>query len=145
MLVSKLHKVFAIVAFATIVTFWTSTLIVELFFNYPSIALVKSLIVYPGLFILIPSIIITAITGNIIAKKSKKTELVKVKKRRMPIIAFNGIVILIPCAIYLNILASTGTFDTIFYSVQGLELIAGAINITLMFLNIKDTQNSKYA
>ena len=61
----------------------------------------------------------------------------------MPIIAFNGIAILIPCAIYLNILASNGTFDTVFYSIQILELLAGAINMTLMFLNIRDSKKAK--
>ena len=143
MFVFKAHKIFAIVAFLTIATFWTSTLIVELFFDYESVAFIKSLIVFPGLFILVTSIAITAITGNIIAKKSKKEELVKVKKKRMPIIAFNGIVILIPCAIYLNILASSGAFDSVFYFVQVLELLAGVTNLTLMFLNIRDSKNAK--
>lgn len=144
MLAYKAHKVFAIVAFVTIVIFWTSTLIVELFFDYKSITLIKSLIVFPGLFILVLTIAITGITGNIITKKSNKEELIKVKKKRMPIIAFNGVVILIPCAIYLNILASNGTFNSIFYSVQVLELLAGATNITLMFLNIRDSKKIKW-
>lgn len=143
MLAFKAHKIFAIVALTTISTFWISTLIVELFFDYEAIAFVKSLVVFPGLFILVPAIAITTITGNIITKKSKKEELIKVKKKRMPIIAFNGIIILIPCAIYLNVLASSGIFDTIFYGVQGLELLAGAINITLMFLNIRDSKSIK--
>ncbi|WP_072680927.1 hypothetical protein [Arcobacter sp. LA11] len=138
----KLHKVFAFISFLSITLFFTSTLIVELFFGFEQIAFVKDKIVCPGLFILVPSIIITAISGNIIAKKSKKVELIKVKKKRMPIIAFNGVVILIPCAIYLNILASSGTFDTVFYSVQLLELFAGATNMTLMFMNIRDSRKA---
>lgn len=142
MLVFKAHKIFAIIAFVTIATFWVSTLIIELFFDYHTVAFLKSLIVFPGLFILIISIAITAITGNIITKKSKKEELIAVKKKRMPIIAINGILILIPCAIYLNILASSATFDSVFYSVQAIELLAGATNIILMFLNIRDSKNS---
>lgn len=143
MLVYKAHKVFAMVAFATIVTFWTSTIIVELFFDYESITSIKSLIVYPGLFILIPSIIITAITGNIIAKKSKKEVLIAKKKKRMPFIAILGAAVLLPAAIYLDILASQQLFDTNFYIIQALELTAGATNITLMFLNIRDSKNIK--
>jgi len=139
----KLHKIFSMLAFMTIVIFWTSTLIVELFFSYDAIAIVKSLIVFPGLFILIPSIIATAVTGNVIAKKSEKKELVDKKKKRMPIIALMGAVVLLPAAIYLNMLASQQLFDTQFYIVQVLELIAGAINITLMSLNIKDSINIK--
>ncbi len=138
----KLHRVFAFLSFFIIVLFFSSTLVVEFFFGFEEIAFIKNKIVCPGLFILIPSIAITAITGNIIARKSKKLELINVKKRRMPFIAFNGIAILIPCAIYLNILASNGIFDRSFYLVQGLELIVGAINLVLMFKNIRDSKKS---
>lgn len=141
MLAYKAHKIFAMVAFATIATFWTSTVIVELLFDYEAIAFVKSLIVCPGLFILIPSIIITAITGNVIAKKSKKEELIAKKKKRMPFIAILGAFVLLPSAIYLDMLASQQIFETEFYIVQGLELMAGATNIILMFLNIRDSKN----
>jgi hypothetical protein len=34
--------------------------------------------------------------------------------------------------------AAAGRFDTTFYLLQGVELIAGAINIGLMGLNIRD-------
>ena len=44
----------------------------------------------------------------------------------------------IPCAVFLNRWASAGTFDSTFYLVQGLELLAGAVNLTLMGLNIRD-------
>ena len=56
----------------------------------------------------------------------------------MLFIAGNGVLILIPAALYLSALASRGEFDGIFYSVQAIELIAGAINLTLMSLNIRD-------
>jgi len=56
----------------------------------------------------------------------------------MPFIAANGLLILVPAALYLESKASSGTFDTGFYMVQGLELIAGAVNIVLMGLNIRD-------
>lgn len=56
----------------------------------------------------------------------------------MPFIGANGLLILIPAAIYLEHLATAGTFDTKFYVVQGLELLAGGINIALMSMNIRD-------
>lgn len=138
-MIFKLNKFFATIAFLSIATFFTSTLIVELFYNHETIALVKSLIVCPGLFILVPSIAITAISGNKIAKINPISKVVKAQKRRMPIIALNGTLILLPAAIYLNILASNGEFDTKFYIIQAFELFAGATNLTLMFLNIRDS------
>jgi len=56
----------------------------------------------------------------------------------MPFIVANGILILIPAAIILDHWASAGTFDTAFYLVQGVELLAGSVNLTLIGLNIRD-------
>lgn len=56
----------------------------------------------------------------------------------MPIIAANGLVVLIPAALYLATLASHHELGTVFYSVQAIELVAGAVNLTLMSLNIRD-------
>ena len=50
----------------------------------------------------------------------------------MPILAANGILILIPAAVFLSFKAQSGAFDTIFYAVQAVELIAGAANIVLL-------------
>lgn len=54
----------------------------------------------------------------------------------MPFIMANGVLILIPAALYLAVLASRGEFGTAFYGAQAIELFAGAINIGLMSLNI---------
>ena len=56
----------------------------------------------------------------------------------MPFIAANGLLVLVPCAIFLNRWAAAGTFDATFYVVQVIELIAGAINLTLSGLNMRD-------
>ena len=56
----------------------------------------------------------------------------------MPLIAANGLLVLVPCAIVLNRWAAAGAFDVMFYTVQALELLAGAVNLTLMGLNIRD-------
>jgi len=60
------------------------------------------------------------------------------KKKRMPVIALNGLLILLPAAFYLQSKAAVGDFDAQFYLVQALELVAGALNLTLMGFNIRD-------
>ncbi len=133
----KIHPVAATVATLCIATFFISTVIVELFGSYESIAVVKSLIVMPGLFILIPAIAITGASGFARAKGTK-SGIIGSKKKRMPFIAANGILILLPAAICLNQWAAIGAFDTKFYIVQAFELLAGAINLTLMSMNMRD-------
>lgn len=56
----------------------------------------------------------------------------------MPFIAGNGLLILIPAALYLATLASRGEFGGLFYAIQTIELVAGAVNLMLMSLNIRD-------
>ncbi|TDF41380.1 hypothetical protein EYS14_00520 [Alteromonadaceae bacterium M269] len=133
----KIHAIGAIITMLCIASFFTSTLIVELFGSKESVLTIKSLVVNPGLFILIPAIAAAGITGFILAKNRKGT-LVTNKKKRMPIIAANGLLVLTPCAIFLNQWAESGTFDTRFYLVQSLELLAGAVNLVLMRINLKD-------
>jgi hypothetical protein len=53
-------------------------------------------------------------------------------------VALNGALILIPCALFLAYKARAGEFDGAFASVQGLKLIAGATNIVLLGLNLRD-------
>lgn len=56
----------------------------------------------------------------------------------MPFIAGNGILILIPAALFLASKARAAEFDTTFYAVRTLELFAGATNIVLLGLNMRD-------
>ena len=131
------HRTAAIIATLCIGAFFISTIIAELFGNSAMVAIVKDLIVMPGLFILLPAIAITGATGFALAAQ-RKAGLIDKKKKRMPFIGANGILILLPAAIYLDHLASNGNFGMSFYWVQGLELIAGGINLTLISLNIRD-------
>lgn len=132
----KLHGIGGFLAFLFIATFWSSTVISELFFSHAAIASLKQTIVYAfGIFI--PLMIIVGVTGNQMGGKSKH-HLITAKRKRMPFIALNGLLILVPCAFFLNHRAGLGQFDVLFYSVQAVELIAGATNLTLMGLNIRD-------
>jgi hypothetical protein len=125
------------VATLTIATFFLGTIAVELFGSDGTVAAAKALIVMPGLFILVPAIAATGGSGLFLAK-SRQGRLVEAKKKRMPFIAANGLLVLVPCAIILNRWATAGVFDTLFYAVQSVELLAGAVNLTLMGLNIRD-------
>jgi hypothetical protein len=132
----QVHFFAGLLATLTIATFFLSTVIVELVGSHRAVAAVKALIVMPGLLILVPAIAATGGSGYYLSK-SRQGRLVE-NKKRMPFIAANGLVILIPCAIFLDLWAAAGTFDSTFYLVQGLELLAGAANLALMGLNIRD-------
>ncbi|WP_106419591.1 hypothetical protein [Salinicola tamaricis] len=132
-----LHRLAATLAIFCIATFFSSTILVELFGTPASIATVKSLIVWPGLWVLVPSIALTGGSGFALAK-SRSGKLVRRKTMRMPFIAINGLLVLIPCAVFLDRWASAGAFDTAFYLVQGAELLAGATNLVLMGMNMRD-------
>jgi len=131
------HFIAGLLATLTIATFFLSTIIVELFGSHEAVAVLKSFIVMPGLFILVPAIAATGGSG-VALSKSRQGRLVDAKKKRMPFIAANGLLVLLPSAIFLDRWAAAGAFDTTFYLVQGVELLAGAANLTLMGLNIRD-------
>lgn len=132
-----LHRFAAAIAIACMATFFSATVLVELFGSVESISMMKRLIVWPGLLILVPSIAFTGASGFALAR-GRSGALVSRKRKRMPFIGMNGIMILIPCAVLLNLWASAGVLDTRFYVVQAIELIAGAVNLTLMALNMRD-------
>ena len=133
----RVHFIAGLLAMLTIATFFVSTVIVELLGIHETVATVKALIVMPGLFILVPAIVATGGSGFFLSK-SRTGRLVETKKRRMPIIAAIGVLILIPCAIFLDRGASAGAFNPTFYWVQAAEFLAGAVNLSLMGLNIRD-------
>ena len=64
--------------------------------------------------------------------------LVGVKGGRMKIVAANGLLVLLPSAFVLASWANAGRFDGAFYALQGVELLAGAVNFTLLLLNMRD-------
>ncbi len=131
------HRIAGILAMLCISTFFVSTLAVELFGSHAAVAQAKSLIVMPGLWILVPAMAATGGSGMFLST-SRKGRLVEAKKRRMAFIAANGLLVLVPCAIVLDRWAAAGVFDTSFYAVQAIEVVAGAINLTLMGLNVRD-------
>ena len=83
------------------------------------------------------TVFVAGATGFRMARASQNPWILG-KKRRMRFIAANGLLILVPCAFFLASLASRGEFGSLFYTVQAVELIAGASNLALMSLNIRD-------
>ena len=132
----KVHPLAGMAAFLIILSFWVSTLVSELFAGYATIALVKSSILW-GMLALVPLLILTGVSGMKMGSR-RRDALALSKKKRMPFIALNGILILVPSAFFLAARAETGLFDVWFYSVQALELAAGAVNLILMGLNVRD-------
>ena len=130
------HAIAGILAFLMIASFWISTLVSEIFLSYQAIELVKLSILY-AMWILIPALMITGASGFFMAK-NRSSRLLTNKKYRMPIIALNGLLFLLPAAIYLHGKAVSMEFDAYFYGIQCLELIAGAINLVLITRNIRD-------
>ena len=133
---ARTHAVAGVIGFLTIAAFWTSTVTTELLGSEAAIASVKRAILW-GTIVLIPAMAIAGGTGMSLSK-TRTGRIVATKKKRMPFIALNGLMILVPAAFFLASKASVGEFDFYFYAVQILELAAGATNLSLMGLNIRD-------
>lgn len=133
----NLHPLAGGLALLLIASFFTASLLVEFFGNASQIASVKHLILY-GLILLIPALMATGLTGKTIARKTPVRGLLSRKAARMKWIAANGLLILFPSAFALDHLANQGMITPLFYAVQSVELLAGAANLTLLSLNLRD-------
>lgn len=130
------HPVAGTLALLTIATFWLSTVISESFASQAVVTSVKTAIPW-GLVLLVPALATAGGSGFALAK-GRRSALIEGKMKRMRIIAANGILILVPSALFLAFKARAGEFDTAFYATQALELIAGATNIALLSRNMLD-------
>jgi hypothetical protein len=135
-MIKIIHPMAGVLAILTIATFWLSTAIAELFGSQAVVTTVKTAIPL-GFVLLIPALAAAGGSGFVMAK-GRRTKLIDAKLKRMPIIAANGIFVLIPSALFLASKARAGEFDISFDAVQALELAAGAANITLLALNMRD-------
>lgn len=130
------HPVAGALALATIATFWLSTALSELFASQSVVVAVKTAIPW-GFLVLVPALAATRGSGFALAA-GRRAGLVGAKVRRMPWIAANGVLVLIPAALFLASKARAAEFDAVFYAVQALELVAGAANIAFLGLNMRD-------
>jgi hypothetical protein len=132
-----IHFAAALLATCTIAAFSAGTVLVELLGSPDAVAAAKSLIVLPGLAVLVPALAAAGATGFLLSR-AREGRLVDAKKRRMPLIGALGLLVLLPCALLLDAWAAQGRFDTWFYLVQALELAAGGVNLSLMALSVRD-------
>ena len=135
-MITRIHAIAGGIGFLTIMIFMLSTIISELFGSPETIASVKRAILW-GLCVMIPAMAVVGGSGFTLAR-DRSEDPVPAKKKRMPIIGANGLLVLVPLAFTLEARAAAGQFDTMFYVLQAVELIAGALNLTLMGLNIRD-------
>jgi hypothetical protein len=70
--------------------------------------------------------------------KTHKGALLDRKKKRMAVIGVNGLLVMIPAAIFLNGKSTAGEFDALFYAVQVVELVIGVVQLALMGMNFRD-------
>lgn len=131
-----IHAGAGAVAMLCILSFWTSTAISELFLAQEAVVGVKQSILQ-GMWLLIPAMAITGGSGFSLAG-GRSGRLIDAKKKRMPIIALNGLLVMVPSAFFLSHKATAGEFDGVFYAVQVVELVVGLLQLALMCLNFRD-------
>jgi hypothetical protein len=132
----RIHAMSGIAALALVATFMMATIVVEIVGDHSAIAAVKTAIVF-ALFALVPSVIIAGATGRSMAA-GRQAPVFRRKRRRAALIAMIGILVLVPCAVVLQIMAVDGHFGTTFATIQAVELTGGLINLTLLSLNARD-------
>jgi len=134
---SVIHASAGALALLTVATFWISTLISELFMGQEAVAAIKHAIAYFGL---IPLVILMAGTGGsgFVLARGRKGRLVEGKKKRMPKIGATGLLVMIPCALFLNSKAAAGEFDAMFYVIQVVELVVGVMQLTVLGRSFRD-------
>ncbi len=98
-MIKIIHPLAGMLAMLTIAVFWFSTVLAELFGTYTTIVLVNTMIPW-GFFVLIPALITVGGSGVYLAK-GRKSGVIGSKLKRMPFIAANGIIVLIPSALFL--------------------------------------------
>jgi hypothetical protein len=132
----RLHALAGAAALTIVAVFWTATVWSELSGDGAAIAAVKRSILW-GMLGLIPAMAATGASGFVLSR-GWHDPLVSRKLTRMKVAGANGILILAPCAFFLAARAGRGEFDTAFYAVQTVELIAGLGQLGLLLLNARD-------
>lgn len=122
-------------ALLTVLTFFTTTVITEIFGSVEQVAALKEKIFFalPLMLIAMP---LLGLSGKELAGKSQ-APLVQRKFKRMKLIALNGfLLIMLAASLYLT--SRDLRLDITFYLLQGAELLLGGANISLMILSVRD-------
>ncbi len=132
-MLKRLHATAGSLALLTLLSFWISTVVAEGFLSWPAVVAVKGAIV-EGLFVLVPTMILTGVTGAVLSRG--RSGLVAIKAKRMKILTANGVLVMIPAALFLNLKAAAGEMDGLFSLVQAIELAVGAVQVAFMSMNV---------
>lgn len=134
--VLRLHAASGALALAMILGFQAATILAETLGSPATIATVKQAIAW-SLLALIPALATAGITGRSLGRGWRQPA-VATKQKRMAFAAVNGLLILVPAALVLAWLSAQGDYGPLFTTVQVAELTAGAVNVILLGLNLRD-------
>ena len=133
--ITAAHAASGALALLTISAFWSSAIYAELALGHSGIAKVRIAIAY-ALPLLVALLATAGATGDRLAGRTK-APIVLAKLRRMKLAAANGLLVLVPSAVFPAVKARAEEFDGWFSTVQTVELVAGAANIALLALNMR--------
>ena len=120
---SRIHAIAGTLAFAIILSFLSASLLAECLGGPALIARVKETIAW-SLLALVPALAATGGTGFAMVGRPSRGVLLT-KFRRMQFVAANGMLVLVPSALFLAWKAGQGAFDAAFVAVQLAEFAAG--------------------
>jgi hypothetical protein len=132
----RTHLAAAVGALALITTFLVVTTVTELIGTAGDVHIVRQWIVF-GLPVLIGCLATAALSGSRLARNSRAA-VIRRKQRRMQIVAAAGILVLVPCALILDDLTASASAGGVVTALEIAEILAGALNLTLLALNFRD-------
>jgi hypothetical protein len=132
----RLHAVLALLSVLFISGFLIATVAGDLSGDVVAMTASKRVVAW----LLLPLVLCLAGTGGVGAflARGGGGGLIDVKKRRMRVIALNGVSVLAPLAIILWRLAEAHRFDSVYWVLQVVELLAGGVNLVLILMNVRD-------
>ena len=132
----RIHLAAAVGALALIATFLVSSAVTELTGSAGDVHSLRQRIVL-GLPLLIGCLAAAALTGRRLARNSRAA-VIRRKQRRMQVVAAIGIIMLVPCALILDARTAGASAGSVVIALEIAETLAGALNLTLLLLNVRD-------
>jgi hypothetical protein len=135
-LLARLHLSGAAGALAVITAFLAASAAIEPFGDAGELRDLRQGILV-ALPVLIACLATAALTGRRLAGRSRAV-VVRRKQRRMQVVAAAGLLVLIPCAVALDVLAAGTASGGLVAALEVTEFLAGGLNLTLLALNFRD-------
>lgn len=129
------HGLSGAAALGIVLCYWSMALYAEVLASADTVILLRQVILYV-LPLLVLCLATAGASGAKLAGRSQAPQ-IRAKSTRMRLAALNGLLVLIPAAVFLGLRARTGDLSGPFAAVQILELCAGALNIVLLGLNMR--------